>query len=185
MSRDRNPSRNKTMKPIYFVFCEGKTEKEYVSMLRSYYRIPIVIDVREKGNDITEKYIETCKQDKSPHPSDKTFLMYDLDAPKMLDRLQKIDDTILLASNPCIEFWFLLHFKNHTAEIDSNSCVREISNRFKNYKKGLIDEKLKSKLLENTKDAVKRAKNFTNYQNPSSTVYLLIESLEEIKQRFS
>jgi len=111
--------------------------------------------------------------------------MYDLDAPKMLDRLQKIDDTILLASNPCIEFWFLLHFKNHTAEIDSNSCVREISNRFKNYKKGLIDEKLKSKLLENTKEAVKRAKNFTNYQNPSSTVYLLIESLEEIKQRFS
>ena len=108
--------------------------------------------------------------------------MYDLDAPKMLERLVNISNTILLASNPCIEVWFLLHFKNQTSNIDSKECIRQIDNRCKGYQKGTIAEKLFEKLNETEDKAISRAKSLLDFDNPSSTVYLLIEKLIEFKK---
>ena len=41
MGRTVRNSRGKTMKPNFFVFCEGKTEINYVKFLRSVFRVPI------------------------------------------------------------------------------------------------------------------------------------------------
>lgn len=43
MERVQRTSKGKTMKPNYFVFCEGETEVAYVEMLRAHYRLPIHI----------------------------------------------------------------------------------------------------------------------------------------------
>ena len=84
--------------------------------------------------------------------------------------------------NPCIELWFLLHYKNQTANINNVRCCREMTNRNRTYKKGLIDNKLKEKLISKIEDALKRAKELTEFNNPSSTVYKLIEVLDELKK---
>lgn len=43
MGRQIRKSKGKTMKPNFFVFCEGESEVAYISHLRSQYRAPIQI----------------------------------------------------------------------------------------------------------------------------------------------
>ncbi len=178
--RKRTASRNKKMKPTFFVFCEGKTEEIYIKFLRSKYRIPFEIDTQIAQNRINEKYIKAYKKNKFTHKDDKTFLLYDIDAPKMLEKLQKIPDTILLASNPCIELWFLLHLKNQTANLNCKSCIKELENQNKNYSKTILNLNFKEQLNKNTEKAVNRAKKLNCYNNPCSYVFLLIEELEKL-----
>ena len=101
----------------------------------------------------------------------------------MITRLSNINNCELLLSNPCIELWFLLHYKNQTASTSAAKCCREIENRNKSYNKGIIDKNLKEKLKLKRKDAVKRAKALNEYANPSSTIYKLIEVLENLKKQ--
>ena len=184
MASKRNASKGKKINPHFWVFCEGETEEAYVCFLRSKYRIPIEIIPKIIGNKITQRIIKNCKQGKPTHEKDKDFLMYDADVPEILDKLQSIKSTVLIASNPSIELWFLLHYKNQTAEITSQDCCRELSNRNRNiYKKGIIDPKLESKLSENCTKACDRAKGLILYDNPSSNMFILLEELESVKRR--
>ncbi len=182
--RKRVASKGKKIKPTFFVFCEGKTEELYVKYLKSKYRIPFEIDTRIAKNKIKESYIKGYKKNKFTHKKDKTFLLYDIDAPKMLEKLQAIPQTVLLASNPCIELWFLLHFKNQTSQIDCNYCNKELNDKNLHYNKAVLDMRIKRQFDEKQHEAVKRAKKLEHYKNPSSTIYLLIEELEKLKQRF-
>ena len=185
MARKRKAPRGKKINPTLFVFCEGETEESYINFLKSVYRIPSIhIHPKVGGNNITSDYIKGYKQDKPAHEKDLDFLMYDLDVPSMLNRLSKIKDCILLVSNPCIELWFLQHYKNQTANISSVQCCREMANRNRKvYKKGMIDNRLKTQLTSKIKEAIKRAQGLNEYNNPSTTVYKLIEVLEELKKK--
>lgn len=184
MGSRRRKSRGKKINPTLFIFCEGETEVSYINFLKTKYRIPS-IHIRPKisGNKITAEYINNYKKDKPTDEKDMNFLLYDLDVPNMLQKLKKIDNSILLVSNPSIELWFLLHYKNQTANTDNAYCLKELKNRNRTYKKGLIDNKLKEKLNLKRDDAVKRAKKLTDYKNPSSTIYKLIEILNNIKDK--
>ncbi|MBW6483543.1 MAG: RloB family protein [Vicingaceae bacterium] len=184
MARRRKESKGKKINPTLFVFCEGETKEAYINLLKSLYRIPSIhIHPKIGGNNITKEYIKNYKKDKPTHEKDLNFLVYDLDVPTMIKRLSKIDNCELLVSNPCIELWFLLHYKNLTANVNNEYCYKELRNRNKSYKKGLIDQNLKSKLSSKKDDAVKRAKALVEYENPSSTLYKLIEKIEELKNQ--
>lgn len=183
MASKRKESKGKKINPTLFVFCEGKTEEAYINLLKSLYRIPSIhIHPKIGGNNITKAYIKNYKKDKPTHEKDLNFLVYDLDVPAMITRLSKIDNCELLVSNPCIELWFLLHYKNQTANTNNEHCYRELENRNKLYKKGAIDQKLKIKLISKKEDAVKRAKGLTEFENPSSSVYKLIQILDDLKK---
>ncbi|MBN2892907.1 MAG: RloB domain-containing protein [Bacteroidales bacterium] len=183
MSRTRREPRGKKINPHFWVFCEGETEEAYVKFLRSNYRLHIEIIPKIVGNKITEKFIKNYKKDKPIHEKDVDFLIYDADVPELLEKLKKIKNTVLIASNPSIELWFLLHYKNQKAEISATECIKELCNRNRNtYKKGLIDNKLASKLNENKYEALKRAKNSSLFQNPSSNMNELIDILDKIKR---
>ena len=185
MSRKRKAPKGKKMKPTFFVFCEGKTEELYVKYLKSKYRIPFEIDTQIAQNKITFNYIENYKQSRFTHEKDKTFLLYDIDAPMMLDKLQKIDDTTLLVSSPCIELWYLLHYKEQKAELNCHACIKELEKRNRQYSKISIDAKLRGHLDIHQQKAVYRAKKLSQYKNPSSTVYLLIDELEAVHKEMT
>ena len=183
MAKPRRAPKDKKINPTLFVFCEGATEVAYVNLLKSLFRIPSIhIHPKTGGNSITTEYIEHYKKDKPTHEKDMNFLMYDLDVATMLPRLSKIKDSILVVSNPCIELWFLLHYKSQTANINSADCCRQLSNRNQQYKKGIIDVKLREKLISKKEDAVSRAKSLNDYDNPSSTIYKLIEVLNGLRK---
>ena len=182
MSTKRNPPKGKKINPHFWVFCEGATEEAYVSLLRSKYRIPIEIVSKIVGNRLNSRFISEFKKGKPTHEKNKDFLMYDADVSAILKNLQQIDSAILIASNPSIELWFLLHYKNLTSCISSKDCLRELSNRNRNqYKKGHIDAKLQSKLNENCEKASERAKNLQLFVNPSSNMHVFVEELINAK----
>ena len=134
---------------------------------------------RENGSDsnISQPYIDRCKRDRFTTSDDKTFLMFDLDVPGMLEHLRKIKDTVLLLSNPCIEYWFLLHFKDTHKELSSAECFAMLKSVDADYAKGGFSPVMKNVLIDAIEDASKRAKSKNAYSNPSSTVHLLTDEI--------
>ena len=106
--------------PNYFVFCEGDTEVAYVEMLRSFYRLPIHIIAKKTLLNITSSLVERCKSAYVQTKNDRTYLMFDLDVPSMLERLKKVEGATLLCSNPCFELWLLLHYNDQWTELSSS-----------------------------------------------------------------
>ncbi|MDD3322613.1 MAG: RloB family protein [Paludibacter sp.] len=181
MSRTNRIPKGKSINPTFFVFCEGETEEKYICYLRTKYRLPIVIDAKVAGNRITSDYISNYKKTKINHSKDKTFLIYDLDVPEMLSKLQKIPDAIIIASNPCFELWFLLHYQEQKSAITTSECNSKLKEHHKAYKKGIIDAKLKEKLVEKHEKALHRASKLKIHENPSTQINLLIQNLDEVK----
>jgi len=182
MRNRRRESRGKKINPHFWVFCEGETEEVYVRFLRSEYRIPVEIIPKIAGSNINERYINSYKKGKPTHEKDKDFLVYDADISDILDKLRKVNSSTLIASNPSIELWFLLHYKNQTSSISEDDCCRQLSNRNRNkYKKGIMSNLLKAKLREKSVDACNRSKLLELYKNPSTNFHVFIEALEEIK----
>jgi hypothetical protein len=181
MARKRKPSREKKINPTFFVFCEGKTEESYVKYLKSKYRFAsIQIDCDQPGQSITPSHIEKYKKDKPTHEKDEDFLLYDGDVEVVLNRLDEISATKLI-SNPSIELWFKLHIKEHTAHTNTATLKKELKEDLK-YKEGSINEALKNHLQNGEKEAVVRAKKLKVPENPSTTVYKLIDRLERAKK---
>ncbi|WKV13718.1 RloB family protein [Marivirga harenae] len=134
MARKRRQPKGKRINPTLFVFCEGETEVAYINFLKSLYRLPsIQIHAKIGGNNITSQYIKNYKNGKPTHEKDLNYLVYDLDVPDLIDRLSQIEDCELLLSNPAIELWFLLHYKNQTSQINNQKCCRELENRNRGY----------------------------------------------------
>ena len=176
--KDKRRSKGKSIRPTFFVFCEGQTEEAYVKYLRSKYRLPIDIDPNVAGLGITNEHIARYKKDKITDSKDKNYLMYDLDRADILERLETIKDATILSSNPCIEIWFLLHCINQKAEINSADCCKALAKHIPNYKKGAIRKELQEKLETAGLDAGKRAAKLNNRGNPSTEIPLLIKDLE-------
>lgn len=183
MKSKRQASKGKKINPHFWVFCEGETEEAYIRFLRSEYRLPVEIISKVAGSSINERFINSYKIGKPIHEKDKDFLIYDADVPETIEKLKKIGKTILIASNPTTELWFLLHYKNQTASITGVDCCRELSNRnSNNYKKGVIDNHLKVKLKGKCNAACNRARQLELFRNPSTNFYVFIEALEDVKK---
>lgn len=168
------------MTPNFFVFCEGESEVAYISHLRSQYRVPLQIISKKSDSNISVRYIENCKRDYTATKKDKTFLMYDLDVAGMLAHLQSIPNAVLLVSNPCIELWYLLHFEDCHAELTQNMCINKLKRHLEHYKKGTLALNEKQQLVAKASEATKRAKLLEKYNNPSTTIYKMIELLESL-----
>ena len=170
------------MNPTFFVFCEGKTEAAYLDLLRRSFRVPVEIITRVSDSNISQPYIDRCKRDRFTTQEDKTFLMFDLDVPGMLERLHKIKEAVLLLSNPCVEYWFLLHYKDTDKELSSAECLAMLRSIDADYAKGYFSTAMKKALIDAIEDAAKRAKSKEAYTNPSSTIHLLTDEIIAVKR---
>ncbi|MCS7036738.1 MAG: RloB family protein [Saprospiraceae bacterium] len=183
MSKRRPPKRKK-INPHFWIFCEGETEEAYALWLRAEYRLPIEVVAKVSGSHISKRYIQAYKRGKPTHSKDRDFLMYDADVPEILEQLTRIRHAMLIASNPSIELWFLLHYQDQAARISEEECIRQLSHRNgTKYSKGMLDEKLKKRLKEYCEDACKRASALTLYNNPSTNMHELIRAFEEAKAK--
>lgn len=159
-NRRRQQAPPRKMKDVVLIFCEGQTEEAYIDMLRRYFRAPICIVSSIQGQSVSKHLIDEYKRSMQLNPSDRvsTFLMSDLDVAELLPRLQNCDAE-LLASNPTIELWFLLHAADPHAAVASKDVVHNMSL------------------------AVERAALLTDMANPSSRIYLLVRRLQAESNR--
>jgi len=90
-------------------------------------------------------------------------------------------------SNPCIELWFLLHFKHVTSPLNQHDALVQLKAHIRSYTKGKdVNEDLKSNLSA----AIRRAKSlnqkyereeielYSRESNPSTQVFRLIEFIQ-------
>lgn len=152
--REKAPSLR--MRRIALVICEGQTEENYIGLLRNWYKSPVRI-------------------------VSHIFLMYDMDVPSVNEKVKSCKATPLL-SNPCFEIWLLLHAKEQTAPVSTESVIRELKNSasvWRNYTKSSFTDTQKSFLKDNIERAVDRAKKLKDFRNPSTGIYKLIEILQD------
>ena len=174
---------------------EGATEKCYFENLKAiygyrccvqprFYRNTAIKDIRKIIGKYSEEPItlvvvtdmDSVKRDKK--------VGKDWEA---LKKDYKNNKNILFCeSNPCLEYWFLLHFADTCRNFSSNEVKRELRKYIKNYQK-------KNKFLESEKwvremsyqkgslkEAQKKAKKYINGSSYSK-VYRAIEELEKTK----
>lgn len=108
--------------------------------------------------------------------------MFDLDVPGMLEHLKKIRDAVLLLSNPCIEYWFVLHYKDTNKELSSAECLTMLRSIDPNYMKGTFSTAMKKVLIDSIEKAANRAQSKETYTNPSSTIHLLTAEIIKSKK---
>lgn len=176
--KNKRQSRGKVIRPTFFVFCEGESEEAYVKFLRSKYRLPIEICTSVVGLCISQEHIKNFKRGKPTDIKDKDYLMYDLDRGDILERLNKIKDATIIASNPCLELWYLLHFWNQKSELSAAQCLILLKKHFQKYKKGELSQAFQSVLIERKDIAVSRAKTLPARLNPSTDIPIFLNDIE-------
>lgn len=184
MGRERF-SKPRKMRPLFLILCEGETEEAYINFLKQRYRLPVKIVSKIIGSNISQRLIDKHKSELSGAPSEiKTFLMYDGDIPEVLDSIKKCDG-IMLISKPCIEIWFISHYKNAPEkELSSEECIKQLCSitGWEQYKKAFLSIKQQESLWENRFTAISNMQDKTETNKTYSTIFKFIKILEEEKK---
>ncbi|EPY6472922.1 RloB family protein [Clostridium sporogenes] len=178
----------KKVNPIIVVVCEGKeTEVQYFKKFNSRYtKVDVrIVDKNSIGKNkakatdpksLVERALNIKENDYdiNPKDGDRVWCIFDVDidynnnnpVESKVDQIEKAkkkakNKVILGISNPCFEFWYLLHFEYTTANLKNyNSVIKKLDKYIKDYEKnkGIYD-----KLKNNMGDAVKRALKLKKY----------------------
>lgn len=187
MTSKREPSPSMRMRKIALVICEGETEVSYIDLLRKWYKSPIRIVSHIEGTKITPNLVNNRTKELKISQWDKvyTFLMYDMDVQSINEKLLACKAELLL-SNPCFEIWLLLHSKDQRSAITTTTLLKELKKCtpvWKNYNKSSFTETQQAYLKNNTDTAAERAKGLKEFQNPSTSIYKLIDLLKGVKTK--
>lgn len=132
------------------------------------------------------------KHDLSPENGDRAFCLIDMDTnPKkqsQIDNALKRQNKLitLITSSPCVELWFLCHYRYSTRSLTSAEAFNELK-KYCSYKK---NENIYPLIADKTAVAIQHAKKLNAYHreqghkehtfdcNPSTDVYKVIEFLQ-------
>jgi hypothetical protein len=198
----RNASTRTIGKKI-LIACEGKqTEPKYFNAIRRDLRLTTVqvLILPHDGTDplsVVNAVLEARKDKKREKTwfddQDSAWAVFDGDEhiannrPNWCQAIQiaKSQKINLAITNPSIEFWYLIHFQDHSATIARDKAKERLKQHIPNYDKArcYYSEKLKGL----TQDAIARAKrlddlakydNRSEYANPCcSGISQLVEML--------
>ena len=142
--------------PSFAVVVDGETEVWYLQMLKRNereIRVSIKPEIPNKKS-VEEQYNLVCEL--SNKEFTKVFWVIDLDtvikeeneAPKgkksplksfeeyRTDLITNYPNVIVIVNNPCLEFWFLLHFEKTSKYFNTcSSAEAELKKHLKNYEK--------------------------------------------------
>ncbi|MDE6027289.1 MAG: RloB family protein [Muribaculaceae bacterium] len=181
----RRYKKERELREMFLVFCEGQTEKEYVELLKRHYRLPITIKTKVSGANINQRFVDQCVRELSLTRNEKCriFYIYDADVDAVIEKLTALKGTVVL-SNPCVELWFLLHTKDFIKHVNSSEVIKVLAQSgacWKNYRKGYLSADQQKILIDKRQNAVGRANKLQYPANPSSNIYKFIEALENVK----
>lgn len=192
--REARKSLNKDILDNILILCEGeKTEPNYFNSIRRKYRL-LNVEVRGLGSNTDKITKNAIKHHKN---YSQVWCVFDRDSfsaqnfNRAFQMVAKYKNVHIAYSNEAFELWYLLHFNYYNTGISRKRYYKLLSELLgKKYKKNstemydLICDK------ENTaiKNAKKLLKSYTKdnpeKNNPSTTVYKLVEELNKYKDIF-
>lgn len=189
---------NRITNETILIICEGKkTEKNYFIALRDHYKIESIFIEIDPNSDPSPSSIVEYAKSKINDGYDKIYCVFDRDkhndfnkAKNSINSNKKLQAII---SNPCFEYWILLHFEKTTKCFGSGSkspCDELVSKNLKkyikDYSKGynnfrqIIESKLKL-AIQNAKEIHKTNPNDENI--PFTDVWILVDKFEKIAKK--
>lgn len=180
---------NKQEKEVILVVCEGKkTEVNYLRQLKDYLKLNNVqIDIFSSKNSDPSEVVNFAKEKNKSHSYDKVYCVFDKDTHSNFNKARKECKQCnfeAIISNPCFEFWILLHFTYTTANFHTDNknspCDKLINNylktHIKDYSKdynftSIIKDKLNT-AIKNAQKANKEAES-----NDYTSSYTLMDKL--------
>jgi len=188
------------------IVCEGeKTEPIYFNALKETLRL-IMVDVEivgEGGAPITvvnraiarrEERKQIAKKSLTKTEYEVIYCVVDVDTHETLD--QAIDkargnEICVILSNPCFEYWYILHFRKTSAPFSSSQNVKSALRR-EHSAYSESDTTIFNVVYPKTSDAIKHSKEVLNEQhndaedlrdcNPSTHVHKIVEYLHTAQQ---
>lgn len=184
--RKRKYEKSRRPRRVILVLCEGETEAAYVDVLRKHYRIPITVKSKIVGSKVNERLVNKLLKEEGLYGNDESIVvfMYDADVKEVVIKLKALKGNLIL-SNPCIEFWYLLHCQSYSRALSSKEAAKILEKSlpvWMGYAKGVLTSGQREFLLNSHKLASSRAKILEPESNPSSNMYLFLEILESEKK---
>lgn len=190
------------------IVCEGeKTEPNYFNGLINFYKLSTayVTVTGDCGNDpmsVVDKAISKERDERKSTSGhfDRVYCVVDRDRHPNLDQARSAIDRAkpkgrfyFVLSDPCFEFWYLLHFVRSTKPYSpvgrksaADHLLSELKLHMPGYEKGITD--YFASLHERLGTAIKNARivyqqsKETDCTNPSTEVHLLVEYLINLKK---
>ena len=201
--KKRNDVKRKR-KPVMLFTAEGrnKTEKQYLLSFQDQHGKYSIQYVNTGQDTDPEGMLKSMKSawdrfEMSARDGDKAYIVLDMDCKpekiKLIKELQKTSKNIrFIASNPCIEVWFILHFVYTTHQFkDSKEPKRELAKYIPGYKESTdVADIIRSKLRVAEKNLGKLKKYYVSLGvvwgdvdcNPMTDVMDVLVELEVIKE---
>ncbi len=190
----------KTFKKKYLILVTGKTEVWYLQKLKEEENLGKIdiqpqLPKKTKFDDIYQMAMEEkdvydkiiiildfdtfLKEAKERQASDSSFQ-------RNISKINKLkkNGILVLINNPCLEVWFLSHFKLCSKFYnDCSDVIKELKNNLKGYEKSekvFIKNNIYRKLEDKLNTAIQNAKALGDFNNNDKTVaeiYKLFEIL--------
>ncbi len=188
--RFKPPPRNRRFKKLFVIATEGeKTEPTYFKSLNTGRSVVSVKCV--KGNTASSpgdvlKRMKKHINKKELIGGDEAWIVVDkddwqdADLKTLLEWSQSQTNFGLAVSNPCFEYWLLLHFEDGNKVANEKACMTRLKKHMPHYAKGALDI---TKLESGVADAVRRAESRDKPRTKKwptavgTTVYRLVEKL--------
>jgi len=174
------------IRPLYVIATEGAvTEEVYFKNVFRNRNIIMKLLPTKSGDSSPDKVLQRLNKHRREYgvSANEMWLVIDRDRweintiHSVLSECKKKGYNFIL-SNPCFEFWLLLHQPNPKQPLSCNECEKELNKLIPGY----IKSKYKTESIEgNVHLAVQNAKNIANKNNlhnpPNTAVYELVEKL--------
>jgi hypothetical protein len=179
------------------VLCEGeKTEPNYFGAIRHELCLSTIeVDIVGKGVE-ANRLVKEAKEAAKRKEADDVWCVFDCDGipqfPGLIDDCAAARPRVhAAASNPCIEFWFLLHYGYTTAELSQDDAMQRLKTKIPGYDKSKLN--VYELIKDREEDAMGNAERLREYHqgndsdpktcNPCTSVDELVKSLRELAQQ--
>jgi len=193
--------KKRKVKKSYSIIVDGQTEVWYLQLMKRHENLPRIDIIPElPKNKKLKELFELVKNNTLIY--DKVIWLLDLDViisnkkveefNKYVKQLKHNDRAIILINNPCLEFWFLLHFKeigksysrcdDIITKLKRSKELKHYEKTEKYYKYAKSDIYSKLKPFQNT--ATENAKklgnlDFDNIESAKAEIYKIFDILTE------
>jgi len=185
---------------VIHIFTEGKkTEPDYFNSIKNELRLnEIDINVKGVGSNtmsLVDWAIHRKEEDEDDGFDTEWWVVFDKDDHPLFDQaIQKArsEGMSVAYSNECFELWFILHFQFLSTSIGREKYYEKLTKLLsQKYRKNsniysLIKDK-EANAIQNAKKLEKQHDEEKNVvfskRDPSTTVYILIEKLRELKKK--
>lgn len=188
----RKPKRNvgrkhgtRSPKDTIVIVCEGcQTEPKYFGALRKKHRLSnVTVKIVKGSGGAQTAVVEKAKKLNNALRYDQTWCVFDCEG---IEQRPQFDRAISSAkkehfdvavSNPCFEYWLLLHFEFSDAPCsECNDALRKLKRHVPEYTKSMDFDAFIEQIDQAVENA-RKIENCKNYPNPCTTVHTLVESV--------